>query len=308
MKESAVKILHIEDYARGVFPIEAALQQDTGARQYEVVHVGNLPDALQAMHQRGYDAVLLDLQQGDTAGLENMKRIQEQNPDVPLVVLSGWEDDEVALEAIGNGAQEYLVKSHSDPKVIQLAIQSSIKRKAIERQLFKQANYDGLTGLANRRQFHDYVERALHRASRWSSHKAILFVDLDGFKAINDAHGHEAGDEVLKEAAIRMTQTLRKSDIVARYGGDEFVVLLDDHKLEHRMVGTSVATKLLRALNAPVSYNGSDIPIKASIGIAVYPSCGEGYESLIRAADKAMYDAKQLGGNRFCFAESLQIR
>ncbi len=304
MTKSAVKILHIEDYSNNTTPmVEQALNHESTTKQYNIVHVDNLVEALAEMRRTGYDAVLFDLHPGDGRKLEDVKAIQEQNPDLPVVVLSGWEDDAIALEAIDNGAQEYLIKSHSDPKVIQLAIQSSIKRKAIERQLFKQANYDSLTGLANRRQFEDYLERALYRAKRWQSHKALMFIDLDNFKHINDRWGHEAGDLVLKEVAVRMTQILRKSDIIARYAGDEFAILLDDHVNEHKVACGAVASKLLRAFNKPVRYHDSDsINIMASIGIAIYPNCGEDYKELLRAADNAMYEAKKAGGNRFCFA------
>lgn len=302
MPERALKILHIEDDPTDALLMQEILHDEISARQFNLEQVDSLKGALEALRLHGYDAALLDLNLRDISGLDNVRALKEQNPDLPVVVLTGIDNDATALTAIDCGAQEFLVKGHGDGKVIRQAIHSSIKRKAVERKLFRQANYDEVTGLPNRRLFQDYVEHALDRARRWKRHETILFLDLDNFKQVNDRLGHAAGNDVLKEVAMRLTGTLRKSDIVARYGGDEFVILLDEHSPDVRAAAGQVVTKLLYAFNEPFRYEDNRIAMSASIGVAVYPYGGDHYEALLKSADQAMYSAKKAGGRQFRFS------
>lgn len=302
MPERALKILHIEDNPTDAFLMQELLRDDVNGKQFNLEQVDSLKSALAALRAHGYDAALLDLNLCDISGLDNVRAIKEQAPDLPVVVLTGVDNDTTALAAIDCGAQEFLVKGQGDGKVIRLAIHSSIKRKAVERKLFRQANYDEITGLPNRRLFQDYVEHALDRARRWKRHETILFLDLDHFKKVNDRFGHDVGNAMLSEVAIRLTSTLRKTDFVARYGGDEFVVLLDDHSPDIRSAAGQVVTKLLYAFNEPFGHENKKLEISASIGVAVYPYGGENYEALLKSADRAMYRAKKAGGRQFRFS------
>ena len=304
MSQAAIKILYIEDDLTDAELMQEILHSGVGkSNQYNVVHVESLKAALNQIASQGFDAVLLDLNLKDISGMDNILAIKEENPDLPVIVLSGVDSDAIALDAIDHGAQEYVMKGHCDGKIIRLAIQSSIKRKAVERRLFKQANYDPLTGLPNRTMFQDYVEKAICKAERWKRHETVMFVDLDYFKKTNDTYGHDAGNAVLKEAAIRMKTVLRESDIVARYGGDEFTILLDDRSDDSRSAAGQAVTKLIYAFHAPFEYEGNSIDMSASIGIATYPASGSDFRSLIKSADKAMYKAKKAGGHQFCFAD-----
>ena len=170
-------------------------------------------------------------------------------------------------------------------------------RKALERGLALQAFMDPVTTLPNRRLLIDRVNVAIARAKRDGTRLAIVFVDLDGFKAVNDRFGHDAGDELLRGAGERFGRCVRESDTVARVGGDEFVVLLDP--LREDADAGRVAAKLLAALQAPFALVDATAGVGASMGIAVYPSDGEGADSLLRAADTAMYRAKSLGKGRW---------
>ena len=129
-----------------------------------------------------------------------------------------------------------------------------------------------------------------------------MFLDLDDFKEINDSYGHDAGDAVLKEVATRLVETLRDCDVVARYAGDEFLVLLDDYLTGHESAGASVALEVVEALSEPFIYGEHHIIPSASIGIVFFPNEGDRYEDLISKADKAMYQAKRSSGLQFCFA------
>lgn len=156
---------------------------------------------------------------------------------------------------------------------------------------------DPLTGLANRTLFLDRLSLALARAARQDGDPALLFFDLDGFKAINDEHGHQSGDRVLKEVADRMQGLLRAGDTISRFGGDEFTILCED--LEARDVATEIARRLVATLAVPFELEGRRVQLGASLGIVFARDTDRSPESMLRDADAAMYEAKRAGGGRF---------
>lgn len=171
------------------------------------------------------------------------------------------------------------------------------RRKAAELELERLAHYDSLTGLARRPLLNEHVRQAISQARRHGSRFALLFLDLDGFKRVNDLHGHSAGDALLAELALRMRSCLREVDKVARIGGDEFAALLVD--LPVRDAALPLAQRLLEALARPVCLDALPLQVSASIGMAHYPQAAEvGPEELIQQADAAMYLAKRSGKNR----------
>ncbi len=170
-----------------------------------------------------------------------------------------------------------------------------------EEKLYRQANFDSVTGLANRVAFRMKLADALLRAERAKGRVGVLFVDLDGFKKVNDTHGHGAGDELLHTVGKRLGDCIRKTDTVARLGGDEFAVLLPD--MRDAIAAEGVAQQILDTLQKPLSVGGHVVRVGCSIGIAIYPTDGADVESLLKQADMAMYRAKERGGNRFAFFE-----
>lgn len=167
------------------------------------------------------------------------------------------------------------------------------------------AYHDNLTGLANRSLFSKLLNNCFRRAQRHEHSFSLLFMDLDRFKMINDTLGHDAGDELLKEIAKRLTASVRVSDTVARLGGDEFVVLLPEENDADQL--TMVATRILDAVRKPIKLAGTDLRVTVSIGISSYPQDGRDEQTLIKNADVAMYNAKKAGKNVFRFyAEALQ--
>jgi diguanylate cyclase (GGDEF)-like protein len=173
------------------------------------------------------------------------------------------------------------------------------QQREAERRLAELAQYDALTGLANRTLFNDRLAQAIARAHRTEQPVALLFVDLDRFKEINDSLGHEAGDAVLREAAARLRAHLREGDSVARLGGDEFTVILEDVAGADEV--RAVAQKLMRAFAEPIVVDGQDLFPTLSIGVALYPRDGDTAEALLRHADTAMYQAKAEGRDGFQF-------
>jgi len=304
-----MKILHVEDDNMDAHIIRTALCEYNSYGAIEIIHVTSLKEALKEIQQDCYQAVILDLGLRDVDGIDNIKAIKEQNPDMPIVVLTSTDCDKVAMQAIDSGAQEYLVKGHTDGKVMKLVLRSSIKRKALERRLFHQANYDSLTGLPNRSLLLEHLQKSLRVAQRWQHEQALIFFDINKFKLINDTYGHEAGNEILVDIAHRLIDELRQTDIITHYGGDEFVILLDDKSDDKTKAALCVAKKIVDAINKPFILSSKHVAcISVSIGIGIYPNDGASVKELLCAADAAMYRAKSQAPNSiFLFADEKKI-
>jgi diguanylate cyclase (GGDEF)-like protein len=256
--------------------------------------------------------ILLDLSLPDAHGLEAVDRVQAFAPDVPIVVLSGLDDEDMAVRAVQGGAQDYLIKGRVDDHLVSRSVRYAIERKRAEVALAHQALHDSLTGLPNRALFIDRLKLALARSGRRHSSVAVLFLDLDRFKLINDSLGHEAGDRVLIDVGARLQQALRPGDTVARFGGDEFTALCEDVPSERAVL--MIAERMAEAVGMPFALGDGDGEtfLTASIGIAMADGSAhdEGVaESLVRDADAAMYRAKERGKSRVeLFDERLRER
>lgn len=169
------------------------------------------------------------------------------------------------------------------------------KRRQAEEELARYAHYDSLTNLPNRRLFQSHLEQALELAQRNQRRLAVLFIDLDHFKTINDTWGHAVGDRLLQGVAKWLKSCLRASDVVARLGGDEFIILLPE--ISHPEDAITVAVKLIGTLKKPFRIEGRELFTSASIGISLYPDDGDRSETLMKNADTAMYCVKQEGRN-----------
>lgn len=183
------------------------------------------------------------------------------------------------------------------PDFLVLVTQDITERKHLEARLSHDAQHDGLTGLPNRGYFRQRLDRALASERSPGRLSAVLYIDLDGFKAINDSLGHAAGDVLLQQVARRLEDCVRGEDTVARFGGDEFGIILTN--LGSKQDCEAVARKVLAALEQPFDLNGSPVHISASIGAALFPLHGHDGHDLVQHADKAMYAAKNAGKNRF---------
>ena len=184
----------------------------------------------------------------------------------------------------------HLAESGDDDIRWVLAFQDITERRKTDQELLQRALYDRLTGLTNRQMFLDSLEKALARAARGQRQVILFFIDLDGFKNINDTFGHMAGDQVLQRVAQRLVRCVRASDTVSRYGGDEFTLIIEDSPMDHL---EDFAQKILNAIAQPYEIEGHQAYLSASIGIARYPDCGKDVQSLIGAADRAMYTVKK---------------
>ncbi|GEM_PF-2394745 len=195
---------------------------------------------------------------------------------------------------------------NADGQVVQyVALLSDItKRKNYEKQIWRQANYDALTKLPNRNLFHRRLEQALEQARTERQKVGLMFIDLDHFKEVNDTLGHDAGDELLKAATKRLSGSVRKSDTVARMGGDEFTVVLP--LLESDSLAVEIASKILEKLNTPFQLPQGKVKISGSIGIVIYPNDGDDITNLLKNADIAMYRIKAQGRNGYFLYSTLE--
>lgn len=173
------------------------------------------------------------------------------------------------------------------------------ERKQFEAQLQHQATHDLLTGLANRVLLAEQLQTEIQRSARLNHLTAVIFLDMDNFKRVNDSLGHSIGDQLLQQVGVRLGRHIRSNDILARYGGDEFVIVAND--LNDADTITSILDKVKRAFKQPVHIARQDIFVSFSAGIAVYPDDGDDVETLLRNADSAMYQSKALGGRSFRF-------
>jgi diguanylate cyclase (GGDEF)-like protein/PAS domain S-box-containing protein len=191
-------------------------------------------------------------------------------------------------------------KKDEDGKIIEYngIVRDITAYKKAQEMIHHMAYHDPLTGLPNRTLFNDRLNMAIARAQRGEKQIAVMMLDIDKFKSINDKYGHETGDKILKTVADRLGNALRKSDTIARMGGDEFLIIVPE--MEKAADVLVVAQKILTIFNTPFEWNGFKLASSTSIGIAMYPEDGDNGEALIRCADIAMYSVKAKGGNNFC--------
>ena len=295
---AALKILVVEDDADDAEFVRQCLLR-TSARGVDIVRADRLKNAIEALKGATFDVVLLDLHLPDAAGAECVESIQHGDPEVPIVVLSGQGDEDYAVEILNCGAQDYLVKWEGDGRTILRAIRYAIERKRAETKLNYLARYDSLTGIPNRQYLQDQIARATTRALRSRKQMALLFLDLDRFKTVNDTLGHQLGDHLLKAVVDRLRERVRSEDLIARLGGDEFAVLLED--VEGPLDIEPIAHSLVGAFAEPFQLHGRQVSVTASLGITVYPADKGDVMTLLNNADIAMYQAKDEGRNTFKF-------
>ncbi|MGQ0667205.1 MAG: diguanylate cyclase domain-containing protein [Nitrospiraceae bacterium] len=293
-----IKVLLVEDN-----DVDAQMTQDTLAEwnveQFDITHVARLAEAFTQLARGRFDAILLDLSLPDGHGLSTLRQIQAANPTIPIIVLSGFSDHTLALQAVQHGAQDYLVKGHGQPELLVRSIRYAIERKRAEERLTFLAQYDQLTGLVNRTLFRDRLVQAMARSKRLQQPLGLMLLDLDRFKAVNDTLGHAVGDQLLKAVADRLQECVREVDTVARMGGDEFTIIVEGLSCEQDI--TVIARRITTSLTTPFQLQEHQTSIGVSIGITLYPQDDHEIDELLKHADAAMYRAKQQGGNSFQF-------
>jgi len=285
------RVLLVEDNPGDARLVREALN-DGAPDQFTVRVADSLQHALASLGPgvEEVDVVLLDLSLPDSQGLETYRAIHARDPEVPVLVLSGLNDESVALKAVNEGAQDFLRKSKVDSELLPRAIRYAIERHGMLAQVRQLAVNDELTGLLNRRGFLLLAEHQRSLADRKGTSLGLVFIDVDRFKSTNDTYGHEEGDRALKELAGLLQRTFRRSDVVARLGGDEFIVLMIDVNGAGVQIVLDRLQKSLAAFNQETQYLWR---LSISLGVALYDSAHPvTLETLMALADRSMYQSK----------------
>lgn len=242
------------------------------------------------------DVALVDLGLPDAKGIEAPTKLQALQPDLVIVVITGNSSSETALRLIRLGIQDYIVKSEATPHRVLRSVRLARERHLRELNLKRMACIDQLTGALNRRGLLEAVEETFSAAKRLDISAALMTLDIDRFKSINDNHGHPVGDRILQEACQRIAACTRKNDVFGRAGGDEFWVILKGFLGAEHI--PAVALKMLESFRKPIIVDG-DIEVGISIGIALAPDHADSVEAWVRRSDSALYRAKRTGRNRW---------
>jgi len=257
----------------------------------ELEGAGGVSGALARLNKGGIDAVLLDLELPDSHGMVTFERTYAFAPDVPIIVLTDRDDEEVAVSTVQGGAQDYLVKQELSVGLLARSVRHAIERHRLLTALRSLSLIDDLTGLYNRRGFADLGEQYLKLARRSSRGITMVFLDLDRFKTINDSLGHHIGDRALMKVADILRATFRRSDIIGRLGGDEFAVLA----LEASGESSDLLVERLRDRFREFNESGRE-PYRLSVSIGMARHDGDmrvRLEDLLSEADNAMYSDKR---------------
>ncbi|UCD35324.1 MAG: GGDEF domain-containing response regulator [Nitrospiraceae bacterium] len=278
--------------------------------KFDLTRVGKLADTIKCLRKERYDIVMLDPNLPDSEGFDTFISVRMHAPEVPVILLSRIYDEELAVRAVQNGAQDVLIKGQLDGVSLMRSMRYAIERHRLLADLEQErekerrlAHFDALTGLPNRLLFLDRLDLAIAHARRYNEKLAVMFIDLDGFKAVNDLLGHDFGDALLCAVGRRLKDCLRKSDTVARMGGDEFTCILP--LIRKPKDAAVVGQKIIRSLAGPFDVKGRRICISGSIGASIFPDDAADSGTLLRNADMAMYGVKKNGKNslRFYSAE-----
>lgn len=292
MFDRPIRLLLVEDNP-GDARLFTETIKETRAFQFEVAHCACVDHALAFLAQDTSDMIVLDLGLPDAGGVEAVRKVQLAAPAVPLVVLTGLDDESSAIQALHAGAQDYLIKGQMNTSLLVRALRYAFERHGLQMALRKESTIDELTGLANRRGFLMLAEQHAMLAKRTGEHFVVAFIDMDGLKPINDTLGHQAGDAAIAETAEVLRVCFRGSDILGRLGGDEFAALLPATAEN----GESSIRQRLQ-LELEVRNGKPDRRYSLCISVGIVRTDGQhsfSVEEMLAQADALMYAEKQRG-------------
>lgn len=310
MNTDRIRILLADDDEDDYFLTKDLLSNVEGI-SFELQWASSYKTARLMIGSNSHDVFLFDYRLGEHTGIDLLREVISEGFKVPVIILTGQGDQGIDTEALQAGASDYLSKAGLNTDTLMRAIRYAIERKRTEERIIYMAYYDGLTDLPNRTLFMDRLKQAIAHSNRYKDICALMFLDLDNFKRINDTLDHRTGDLLLRGVAERLYGFVRSADTiargqinplantVARLGGDEFTILLTEiHSMQDV---AKIAQRILNIIAQPFQLEGHEVFVTSSIGIAMYPTDGEDIDILIRNADTAMYHAKANGKNHFKF-------
>jgi diguanylate cyclase (GGDEF)-like protein len=286
----SLNILLVEDNPGDARLFKEALNEAYGA-SFVLLHCTSLAHALERLPSAQPDVIVVDLGLPDAFGIDVVRRTRMGAPAVPVVVLTSRIDEALGLQALHEGAQDYLIKGELDPRLLARALRYAIERHRMQAALQSESLTDELTKLHNRRGFMALAGSHIKSAEHTQRPFALVFIDLDGMKHINDTLGHVEGDRALVETAGLLSRCVRQSDIVARFGGDEFVLLLTTAEKDCEI---SIRQRLQQQLDASNALPGRRYGLSFSVGVVkAEPDRWLALEDLVAEADALMYRQKQ---------------
>lgn len=300
-----IRVLLVEDSENDALLVVRELRK--GGFDVDWERVFSADSLIHALDRRAWDLIIADYSMPGFKGTEALRLVTARGMDLPFIFVSGTLGEDTAVDAMKSGAHDYLMKGNLRrlvPAIERELREASVRKQSrhMEQRIQYLAYYDELTDLPNRALFRNRLEQTLALARREQRAFALMVLDLDHFKEINDTLGHHAGDLVLKQVATRLRAVLRESDTLARLGGDEFALLLPSLAQEGPDV---VARKLLEALEPPVAVEGKRLEVRASLGVVLYPQHGSSPDTLLQRADVAMYLAKEQRSGACVYAPHL---
>lgn len=312
MEFNTIKLLLIDDDEDEFYIIQHLLQ-DAKEAVYTIKWFSNYNDGLLAILSQQYDVALIDYRLGGSDGISLIAEAVEKGCEMPLVLLTGQGNTKIDMASMEAGADAYLVKDEFNIELFEPTIRYALNHKYSENRLKetkeyhkKIAEYDVTTSLGNRNLFNSALVSALKNIKHKNELVALLFLDLDKFKQVNDSLGHEMGDSLLQQVALRFKKAVRETDKIFRFGGDEFVMILEGNFNVQRL--SKIAQNIIDDLSEPFHLNGKPIFVSVSIGIATSSNCKDDPTVLIKSSDSAMYLAKKKGGGKYQFAMPEQNR
>lgn len=287
MTEAKKKILIVDDMPENIVALGSLLQQ-----HYQVKVATTGQKAIEISIDQHPDLILLDIMLPDIDGYTVCKRLKadERTGDIPVIFITGRLNPEDEIRGFELGGVDYITKPFN-PKVVLVRIKTQIELKVLRDYYERQSSTDALTGLWNRRKLYDELERL---TSDSDNEFALLFIDLDGFKLVNDTYGHACGDYVLKSVADRLIKMTGRKGVVARYGGDEFTVIYNE--CIDKTCLSSYCRSLIDEINLPIEWSDESVQVGSSVGVSRFPVSGDSLEKLKHVADDLMYEIKR--GNK----------
>ena len=302
----ARKILLIDDDDRQEYLLKLQLAKFR-REQFELEYVPTYEAGLKKLVSGNYVVCLLDFHLGERDGLELLRESRIAGCETPVFILTADDSDEVDIAAMEAGAMDYLVKSTLNPRVLERSIRYALKLGETLKQLRQLAQRDELTRLLNRREFQRILTEEWDRSVRFKRPFALVMVDIDFFKKINDTHGHQVGDEVLRHVASLLAGQVRTVDRVARYGGEEFALVMIETDSKNAAEHMKRLGVLLADLPCIVADKNLTIEVTLSAGVADSLQGATSAAGLVEMADKALYAAKKGGRNRIVMADGTVI-
>lgn len=286
-----IKLLLVDDDVVDRESITRMLNKFDPGR-FEIDEASEYEQAVAMLSSKQYDTCLIDYCLDERNGIELLQSMQQKNPYCSGILLTGTDEEVIDKNAMRAGASDFICKDDVSPKNLGRTIRYSVHQKRVDRERDFLARHDPLTKLVNRTLFFDRLNHAVQRADRYNFECALLYIDIDEFKAVNDEYGHEAGDNILRDVAVRLKCAVRVSDTVARLGGDEFAILLEDVNV---VDSHYVSQKILSAFEQAFIFGNNRLNVSISMGFTRFPTETQDVNQLLMQADRALYIAKKQG-------------